>query len=688
MDRLGICIRLLAFSSVALAACDTDVPSGREAGAELVAFQRQLDELLVGVEDAEATRAVKRLQHAYGHYSEFGLWHDFADLFAENAVGHYSAGPITGKHRILEHFIAGAGQGRVGLADGRLYPHINLSPVITLGADGKTAKGRWRIIAMLGSYGGNASWAGGVYENEYVKENDVWMISKAQFHSQYGGRYENGWRPTVSAALTGPSVPFHFTPERAAAPMSDRVGSTTSGISTSPVSFSSLAARFRDLEQRVQRLAAEIEVTNLQHAYGYYVDRKLWDDAADLFVGDGMMELGQRGVYVGKDRIRRALDQFFGPAGLRRGELNDRIQLQTIVSVAPDARTATVRSTELSMTGVNGEGAEWGEGAFENEFVRDDGVWKIKSLRFYPRLITDYDEGWAKSAKALPGPNEDYPPDRPPTQVYESYPTFSIPPFHFLHPVTGRPTQYPAGTAAGPVGANATGTPTSAAAAQASIAAPQTPTALAARLGDTVSTFATVRAYDAAENLANAYSYYLDEHMWGEVAEIFTRDGWNEVPHVGVFVGRERIRRSLETQAVDTGWRSEIFEVRNLTQPVIHVDSDGQSATVRTRLLQINARSDDGDSYVAGILHGRILEENGAWRIGAMDLDYTWAATYTHGWARVGNDQSTASRRSDTVLAPDRPLRGPVLPPFPEIEVLPFHYGNPASAREPAVLWR
>src|SRR5690606_26511864 len=44
---------------------------------------------------AEALRTVKRLQWAYGHYSEFGLWHDFADLFADTGIGHYVQGDLN-----------------------------------------------------------------------------------------------------------------------------------------------------------------------------------------------------------------------------------------------------------------------------------------------------------------------------------------------------------------------------------------------------------------------------------------------------------------------------------------------------------------------------------------------------------------------------------------------------------------
>ena len=55
------------------------------------------------VAQAESIRAIKRLQYAYGHYVEFGLWNDFADLFADSAVAHYPAGDL-GREAIRELF--------------------------------------------------------------------------------------------------------------------------------------------------------------------------------------------------------------------------------------------------------------------------------------------------------------------------------------------------------------------------------------------------------------------------------------------------------------------------------------------------------------------------------------------------------------------------------------------------------
>jgi hypothetical protein len=672
--RLWVIVAALA----SLGACDNEAPTARNAqAADPAALQRQVARLTVAVEDAEAVRAVKRLQHAYGYYSEFGLWNDFADLFADNAIGHYTGGPHTGKDAIRQHFITGVGQGMLGLAEGRLYPHISLSPVITLSPDGQTAQGRWRILAMLGRYGGNASWAGGVYENNYVKENGAWKIAEARFHSQYSGRYETGWRTSVDVEPTEPSVRLHFTPERAGNLVSERAAVDAEAA---VVDIAVLRARVVSLEQRVKLLAAEIAAANLQHAYGYYADRKLWDDVADLFAEDGTMELGQQGVYVGQASIRRALDQF-GPAGLRRGELNDGVQLQTIVSVAADAQTAKVRTTLLSMTGAIGEGGQWGQGAFENELVLDEGVWKIKTLRFYPRLITDYDQGWGKHAAPAPGPSADFAPDRDPTERYETYPKFFIPAFHFAHPVTGRPTVYPPGTEI----AAATAVPAASVPAAASPLG--TTGEIEAQLAALASTLAEIEAYDAAENLVNAHTYYLEEHLWGPLAELFAAEGWSEVAGAGVFAGRDRIRQALESVYGNEGRPRGFFAAHNVSQPVIHAAPGAESATFRTRLWQINSAPEGGGTYAAGLFQGQIVKDSGGWRIAALDFDPTWAATHVDGWARASGDAAVAAPRARTVFPADRPIKGPPSPPFPEIAQLTFHYRNPVSGREPAARW-
>lgn len=190
--------------------------------------------------------------------------------------------------------------------------------------------------------------------------------------------------------------------------------------------------------QRVALLEDHDAVENLQATFGFYFDKGLWQDTADLFTRDGTFEYGLSGVYVGQEHIRRAL-LLFGPEGLAPGYLNNHMQLQAVITVAPDGKTASGRFQGMMMLGEPGTNGIWGVGIYENTYVKEDAVWKIASLHFYPSAMTDYDKGWARSALPMKGPSALFPPDRPSTAVYRSYPGNFIPPFSYNHPVTGAP---------------------------------------------------------------------------------------------------------------------------------------------------------------------------------------------------------------------------------------------------------
>jgi hypothetical protein len=683
--------------------------------ARLTGFGQRIDRLEARLAQSESIRSIKRLQHAYGHYAEFGLWHDLADLFADDAVGHYPAGDLVGKPAIARLFLEEVGQGKLGLADGRLYPHLVLQPVVTLDADGRHARGRWHVLAMLGSYGGSASWVGGIYENDYVREDGVWKISELRYFTQFSGRYDGGWTnprvPAAAAPATGGAasvpgrapeapaalqicenyllnactIPFHYDAQGAGAPPpAPPIVAETRSADPEP-DVGSLRERTGELERRVARLGDESAVANLQHAYGYYVDRKLWDDVADLFAEDATLELGLQGVYAGRASIRRALEQF-GAAGLRDGELNDHLQLQTIVTIAPDGNSARARGVDLAQWGARVEDeyrAQWREAIYENAYIKENGVWKIAAMHLFPRVATDYSQGWAKQADAAPAPSPEFPPDRPPTVMHGVYPQFYVPPFGFAHPVTGRPPQYPQGMGAGlpdsgePASARTVGALRGARA----LAALEARVAAAERALDVAS------SHDAVENVANAYSYYLDEFRWDDAAALFAENGWKELPYVGIYRGRERIRASMNMLYPTGGRPAGFFAIHQTMQPVVHIAADGASAKIRLRVLQPRGRIGADGSWIAGVYENEAVLEHGIWKLSAMDLDYTWAAGYREGWAgaaRAGVAAESRDALPSGALQPDEPLRGPAGAPFPQIVDLPFHYDNPVSGRAPA----
>lgn len=199
-----------------------------------------------------------------------------------------------------------------------------------------------------------------------------------------------------------------------------------------------LEAQIVALEERKTRIEDVNAVERLQHAYGYYVDRGLWDEVANLFADDGTIEIGLDGVYVGKARVREYLYALGGGrAGLRDGQLNEHLQVMPVITLAPDGLTAKARWRAITLTGELGGEAFWGEGPYENEYVKEDGVWKIKTLHWYQALYVPYAGGWQTNPDPTGGKHvsSELPPDRPPSIEYRTWPDTYVPPFSFPNPV-------------------------------------------------------------------------------------------------------------------------------------------------------------------------------------------------------------------------------------------------------------
>jgi hypothetical protein len=576
-------------STVVAAACciaiQAAVQSGPQtaSGDSLGVIRGRLERLENTLHKAEAIRDIKRLQYSYAHYAESGLWSDLGDLFATNGIAHYAQGDFRGPESLRKFYLQELGRGQLGLADGRIYPHIMIQPVVTVAADGKTARGRWHVIAMLGGYGTSASWAGVVYENRYVFEDGVWKISELSYNSQYSGRYSP---PGLSISKW--DLPYHFTQQSAGDPATNSNFSAAPDVSISSSNFEALGQRWAEVAHRAQRLRDETDVLNLQHSYGYYFDQKMWEAVANLFAGDGTLELGQRGVYAGRDRIRRALS-VIGGERLGDNEVSDHLQLATVIHIAADGRTAKARGVELSVSGVKGTGAQWEEGIFENNYVKQDGLWRIHSVHYYPRVITDYDLGWAKDARPAAGPSTTFQPDRPPTEAYGIYPKMYYPRFHYTNPVTGLPVQYPPGIAEPderPVSKQGPST-----LATTLPSAPKTVKEFTARLADLERQIQESIAYDAVENLVSAHGYYLDDSAQAE-----------------------------NSPAID-----------QTVQPVIQIASDGRSATIRARLLKVGGKAGE---LAGGTYEGLAINRAGVWSLQTLTLKQAWSSPFSH-WTPV-----------------------------------------------------
>jgi hypothetical protein len=93
--------------------------------------------------------------------------------------------------------------GQAGLDDGVLHNHMQFQKVIHVSPDGMRANLRSRALSMMGNFERNATWMGGTYENEFVKQDGRWYFIKDQQVNTYFATYETGWKDLAQRAPPG-----------------------------------------------------------------------------------------------------------------------------------------------------------------------------------------------------------------------------------------------------------------------------------------------------------------------------------------------------------------------------------------------------------------------------------------------------------------------------------------------------
>lgn len=218
------------------------------------------------------------------------------------------------------------------------------------------------------------------------------------------------------------------------------------------------------LKKRIDMLEHELgiqqdihAIRRLQYIYGYFIDKSQYNEVVDLFADDAEVWF-MGGIYKGKAGVRRLYVDRFRKRftedhnGPRYGWLLDHPQVQMIIDVAPDRKTAEVRGRSMMQAGLHetaeGEQRQWFEGGvYENRYVREDGIWKISRLGYFPFWHARYEEGWAKTpidfipmAKTL-YPEDPIGPDELIDPQPRLWPATDVVPFHYTHPVTGKPIE-------------------------------------------------------------------------------------------------------------------------------------------------------------------------------------------------------------------------------------------------------
>lgn len=215
-----------------------------------------------------------------------------------------------------------------------------------------------------------------------------------------------------------------------------------------------LERQLASLSQEVTLLRDVQAIRTLHFTYGYCMDKWLFKEIVDLFAEDCELRF-LNGIWRGKEGAKRLYSWTEGAYGPRDGMLAEHVIGQDIVHVAPDRSRAWGRFRAFLQIGPHEKHAKdfppsfaetfWEAGVHENEYVLEDGVWKIALFNYRLAFQAPYEGGWAVSPDhpimitPWTGTFPDVPngPDelRP---VPPQWPRATFQPFHYVHPITGQ----------------------------------------------------------------------------------------------------------------------------------------------------------------------------------------------------------------------------------------------------------
>ena len=228
-----------------------------------------------------------------------------------------------------------------------------------------------------------------------------------------------------------------------------------------------MEARIKALEEKLEAqekkvtLLEDIEtIKRLQKAYNYYVEHMLGDAIIDCFSDSKDVVLKWlEGTWLGKEGVRKYFARVAsgeGPAGFS----HQLIPSAGLITVDPDGKQAKGRWYVIGGVFISDKGEVKGgsivNGIYEMGYIKEEGIWKILSIHWVIPWGVRIPEGWnmpenlgrmlVKGRGAAPQNEGDGP--RPPMPVPDipvdpedlRYVSGYIFPFHFKHPVTGKPT--------------------------------------------------------------------------------------------------------------------------------------------------------------------------------------------------------------------------------------------------------
>ena len=312
--------------------------------------QETLEQRVARLED-EST--IRRMLIEYGKFLDAKDYHAYAALFAADGVWQGGFGTFTGPAAIEAMLTRNLGAPEAGFVNKANF-HMLTNPLVTI--DGDRAHVESKYLFWTASADNRPTpLLAGRYVDEFVKVGGAWRIARRTTWGQIPFR-----DPNVPPAAGG-------------------------GPAAAPPALSS--------DQRLRKVEDQLAIQRVLVEYSARLDARDFAGYASLFAREGTWQNGNT-VRKGRAEIEAMLAGLFGtpaPGFVNREDYH----LVSNPQVDVDGDKATARSRHLLvMRGPDGSPVPSLAGLYEDEFVREDGAWKI--LRRVDNPIMPTREEWAK----------------------------------------------------------------------------------------------------------------------------------------------------------------------------------------------------------------------------------------------------------------------------------------------------
>jgi uncharacterized protein (TIGR02246 family) len=310
------------------------------------------------VQRMEDESAIRRVLIEYGAFLDAKDYHAYAGLFAAQGVWQGGFGTFTGPAAIEAMLVKNLGAPETGFVNKANF-HLLSNPIIEIDGDRAHVTSKY-LFWTRSADDRPAPLLAGRYVDDFVREKGQWKIAR---------------RTTWGA------IPFRDPNEPPAA---------GGGPAAAPPAPST--------EQRLRRAEDTLAIQRVITDYAELLDARDFEGYAALFARDGTWQTG-RTVRHGPAEIRAMLVGLFGPTP--KGFVNGSdYHLVSNIEVDVDGDHAKARSRHLMMTrDKTGHPTPTLAGYYEDDFVREDGRWKILHRVDHPVMPTA--EEWAKEMATL-----------------------------------------------------------------------------------------------------------------------------------------------------------------------------------------------------------------------------------------------------------------------------------------------